>query len=67
MLDTVKNVDIFLLDLIETGLDLATQRTIIDRLLEANPNVQLFITTHSSFVYDNKYDSCAIGIEALIH
>lgn len=67
ILDSFKSgSEILLLDDIDSHLSFSKQETIIDEMRIINPNVQLFITTHSPFIYGDKWIGKVVHVEDLL-
>ena len=64
-LDT-ENDFIFLIDEPELSLSIFWQKMLIPDIMKSQRCSMLFAVTHSPYIFDNEYDSCAVGMNEFI-
>lgn len=58
---------IFLIDEPELSLSIFWQKMLIPDIMESGRCSLLFAVTHSPYIFDNKYDNCAIGMNEFMN
>ena len=57
---------LFMIDEPELSLSIFWQKLLIPDIMRSNRCSLLFAVTHSPYIFENEYDSCAVGMNEFI-